>query len=312
LSNYLVDVMPLIDTVATWVLDHLPYDRDDQQLVAILKAKSGSELLIIFLNWQCRLVAPTPRRVLRSGAFDANPIAKQRAVAIAMIIEDIEKGNLLAKYLSRSVSVGFSLPRDPEKKELSRRKDLDLLLNDWGIHHVHISSEVEADGFVKRSGPVMFAIFKPETAYLIDIVGHGDWACERVIRVIVETWPNQGLVNELKGIVGTSRSYTDRERAQLRSAGMSTCVEIDGRVYMASLGISTAGTSTATAMHAMRILRTLKNFDEQTRENPARIVDLIRQHGGEITGELSFAFSFFQNGFGVLETKSRVGIVLSG
>jgi len=304
--------MPLIDTVATWVLDHLPYDRDDQQLVATLMTKGGSELLVIYLNWQCRLVAPSPRKVLRSAAFDANPNAKQRTAAIATIIEDIEKGNLLTKYLSRSVSVGFALPRDPDKKRLSRRKDLDLLLNDWGIHHVHISSDVEADGFVKRSGPVLFAIFKPETAYLIDIVGHGDWACERVIRVIVETWPNQGLVNELKGIVGTSRSYTDQERAEIRAAGISTTVEIDGHVYMPSLGISTAGTSTATAMYAMRILRTLRNFDERARKNSAGIVDLIRQHGGQITGDPTFVFSFFQKGFGVVETKSRVGIVLSG
>ena len=304
--------MQLVDTVATWVLDYLPYDRTDPKLVAALKAKGGPELLVIYLNWHSRLVAAAPRKVLRSAAFDANQINKQRAAAIATIIEDIERGNLLTKYLSRSVSVGFALPRDPEKKQLGRRRDLDLLLNDWGIHHMHISTAIGADGLVKRDGPVIFAIFKPERAYLIDIMGHGEWAREHVIRVIVKTWPNDGLVNELKGVLGTSRSHTDQERAQIREAGLSTFVEFDGHVYLAGLGISTAGTSTAATMHAMRILRALKHFEEQAKANPARIVDLIRQHGGQITGEPALAFSFFENGFGVVETNSRVGIVLSG
>jgi len=275
-SDYLLDVMQLIDTVATWVLDHLPYDRADPKLVALLRAKSGPELLIIYLNWQNRLVAPTPRKVLRSAAFDANPIKRQHAAAIATIVGDIEQGNLLTKYLSRSVGVGFALPPNPKKKQLGRRRDLDLLLNDWGIHHMHTSTAVEADGFVKRGDPVIFAIFKPERAYLIDIMGHGDWAREHVIRVIVNTWPNDGLVHELKGVRGTSRSYTDEERAQVRGAGMSTFIELDGHVYLAGLGISTAGTSTATTMHAMRILRALKHFEEQTTTNPTGIIDLIR------------------------------------
>ncbi len=302
--------MPLVDTIAPWVLDHLPYDRADSDAVAALKAKPGPELLVIYLNWQSRLVATLPRQVLWSRAFDANPVRTERAATVAAIIEDIEQGRLLTKYLSRSVNVGFALPANRSKKQLGRRRDLDLLLNDWGIHHLHISTEVEADCFVKRGGPVIFAIFKPERAYLIDIMDHGDWAREQVIRVIVETWPNDGLVNELKGVLGMSRSYTDKERVQLRAAGMSTFVELDGRVYLPSLGISTAGTSTATTMHAMRILRALKHFEEQAKADPSKIVDLIRRHGGHITGEPAFAFEIFQNGFGVVESNSGVRIVL--
>jgi hypothetical protein len=162
---------------------------------------------------------------------------------------------------------------------LSHRKDLDLLLNDWGIHDLHISSNIEADGFVRRGGPVIFAIFKSDRAYFIDIMQHRDWAREHIIRVILENWPNDGLVNEIKGVVGLSRSYSDDERAKIRAAGISTFVEIDGHVYMPALGITTAGTSTVVSMRAMRILRALKDFDQQMKGTPTKIIDIIREHG---------------------------------
>jgi hypothetical protein len=165
--------MALVHSVATWVLDNLPYDRNDRKVVAALKSKSGAELLVIYMNWRNRLISPEPRAVLKSSAFDANPVVKQRSGEFAEIIDDIEQGRVLTKYLSRSVRVGFALPPHPKRKQLSRRKDLDLLLNDWGIHHLHVSRVVEPDGFVKRGGPVIFAIFKPDRAYLIDVMGHG-------------------------------------------------------------------------------------------------------------------------------------------
>ena len=143
------------------------------------------------MNWRSRLIAPAPRGVLRSTAFDVNPLFKQRVRGISEIISDIEQGRELTRYLSRTVRVGFALPRDPRQKHLGRRQDLDLLLNDWGIHHLHVSTQVESDGFVRRDGPIIFAIFKPNLAYLIDIMKHGDWACEHMIRVIVDTWPNE-------------------------------------------------------------------------------------------------------------------------
>jgi hypothetical protein len=93
-------------------------------------------------------------------------------------------------------------------------------LNDWGIHHLHVSTAVEADGFVERDGPprpLLFAIFKQQRAYLIDVMGHEDFADDRLIRIIFDTWPNDGLVSEVKGILGGVKSYTKEERTKQRS-----------------------------------------------------------------------------------------------
>jgi hypothetical protein len=165
--------MTILDSVRDYVLTNLPHERADPKVVSALAAKSPAELLVIFLNWRNRFVSPTSRKVLRSPAFDANPIVVERSAAVATLVNNIMEGRDLTKYLSRHVAVGFSVAHNANKKHLNRRRDLDLLLNDWGIHHLHISTAIESDGFVARDGPLIFAVFKPLVAYLIEVMNHG-------------------------------------------------------------------------------------------------------------------------------------------
>lgn len=276
------------------MLANLPHDRTNAEVVAALSDMAPAELLVRYINWQNRLISVSPREVLQSPTFAENPLVQARSTTVRKIVKDIERGDDLAKYLSRGIQVGFLLPRDPSKKELHRRRDLDLLLNDWGIHH----------------RPLIFAAFKQRTAYLIDVMSHRDWTNEHLIQVIVRSWPNAGLVFELKGIIPSKQNWTAGERAQLRGAGLSTAVTIDSRSFMPSFGISTAGTSTQASLTAMRILRTLKQFEEKLNANPEEVVKFIRQHGGNVRGDTGFEFSFFNQGFGVIETTGGFPILL--
>jgi hypothetical protein len=283
----------LLESLRNYVLANLPHDRANADVVAALREMAPAEILVKYINWQDRLISASPRTVLQSSNFSENLLVLTRSKTIRKIIKDIERGNDLTKYLSRGVQVGFMLPRDPSKKELHRRRDLDLLLNDWGIHHLHISTTVEADGFVKRDSLLIFAAFKQQTAYLIDVMSHRDWTNEHLIQVIVGSWPNAGLAFELKGIIPPKQTWTAEERAQLRGVGLSTSVTIGGRSFMPSSGISTAGTSTRASMTAMRILRTLKQFEEKLKANPEEVLNFIRQHGGEVQSNPIFEFSLF-------------------
>lgn len=53
----------------------------------------------------------------------------------------------LTPHLSRAVKVAHE-PNGAAAK-LNRRKDRDLLVADWGLHHLHLSTAIEADGFVE-------------------------------------------------------------------------------------------------------------------------------------------------------------------
>jgi hypothetical protein len=302
--------MGLTDSLRNYILTNLPYDRDNPDVIAALRALAPGQLLVTYINWQSRLISASPRRVVRSPIFDKNPATLERSTAIKKIVKDIEQGRDLTKYLSRGVKIGFALPPNPNKKQLNRRQELDLLLNDWGIHHLHISTTVEADGFVERDGPLIFAAFKEQTAYLIDVMSHRDWTNEHLIQVIVRAWPDAGLAFELKGAIPSEQTYTAEERAQLRGVGISTFIKIDGRAFMPSSGISTAGTSARTSLTTTRILRTLKQFEEKVKANPAEVLNFIREHSGNVQGDLAFEFSFFNQGFGVIETTSGFPILL--
>jgi hypothetical protein len=83
-----------------------------------------------------------------------------------------------------------------------------------------------------------------------------------------------------------------------------------GRSFMPSSGISTAGISTRASLTAMRILRTLKQFEEKVKASPAEVLNFIRQHGGTVQGDTAFEFSLFNQGFGVIETTGGFPILL--
>jgi hypothetical protein len=205
----------LSESLRNYVLANLPHDRTNADVVTALREMATAQLLVTYINWQNRFISASPRKVLQSSTFAANPLVQARSKTIRKIAKDIERGNDLTKYLSRGVRVGFSLPRDPGNKELHRRRDLDLLLNDWGIHHLHISTTVEADGFVERDGPLIFAAFKEQTAYLIDVMSHRDWTNDHLIQVIVRSWPNVSsrpskLIQPRKG-----RSYAESDYRHL-------------------------------------------------------------------------------------------------
>jgi hypothetical protein len=131
----------IVDTIPDGVLPNLPYDRSDPAVGAALANKHPAEILCLYLNWRNRLISAQPRSVARSIAFNQNPVAAERTEAISHVVADVEQGNDLTKYLSRRVTMGFALPSKPGvTKNLARLQHLDLLLNEWGIHHLHISA----------------------------------------------------------------------------------------------------------------------------------------------------------------------------
>ena len=75
--------------------------------------------------------------------------------------------------------------------DLKTRRDLDLLIADWGIHHLHLSPE--RDG--RRTGDLLFAVFRPDDAYLLQILPHGNWAELSLLETIVRNWPDGALIN---------------------------------------------------------------------------------------------------------------------
>ena len=301
--------MPLIDrieqSVRQLVLDELPYDHSDPALVSTLKSMSARDLLIRWFNWVHRLVPQAPRQVLQSEEFRANPFVWERQSDIQALIADIEAGADLTKYLSRGVEHGFV---EPGKVKMHRQQDLDFMLSAWDIHHLHISQKLEPDGYVERDALIVFAVFRSDKAYLIDLMTHNDWAREHVIRVIVNNWPNDSLVHEFGGMSG-GRKIGDEERLQLRKRQINTPIEIDGKLYGHPTVMTLAGVSSQAILQADEVMDTLEDFAEEYERDPATI---IAQIGPDVAwpADPDFVVGFHPTAFGVYEVTTGTFIRL--
>lgn len=264
-----------------------------------------SKLLIIYWNWMSRVVPPRHYKVHQSRELRANPLAgdPRYMPALHRIIDLLENAQEVSQHLSRSVTVAYQAK--PEKiTSLAKYRDLDLLLNDWGVHHLHLSTELDSDGFVMRTKPLLFAVFKQDTAYLIDIFDHGGWASDAIPEIILRNWPDAGIIHELP-VLASRESYTDIEKIGLRNAGLTTAYEArDGKVYMFNAGLTTAGTSVHAVQAANQILDRIEWFEKQLVADPAWLEGIMRERGVEPPATRQFTFLFLNSGYGVVEINS--------
>ncbi|MCW3033110.1 MAG: hypothetical protein JWM60_1455 [Solirubrobacterales bacterium] len=203
-----------------------------------------------------------PRAVHVAPQLTADPrAAKVRRDAEALIAK-IEAGEDLTAYLSDRVLE----PRDPgaESQPLSARRDRDLLLAEWGVHHLHLTPGHGPD--------LLFVAFRPDDAYVIGLYSHSDFARKGVLERMVHNWPDSELVHKVSSGLELSQQWSDREHKHLRENGISgPFIEVDGAVWAAaSLGMAMDGTPLLVAHAAMGLAWTLddwrEHLDERLRE----------------------------------------------
>ena len=77
----------------------------------------------------------------------------------------------------------------------------DEFLNDWGIHHLHLGTNLnKKTGFMGRTGPVLFVRFDKEYAYFINIYDHGAWIKQKIIKILHNNWPKTILQFKMKAV----------------------------------------------------------------------------------------------------------------
>lgn len=294
--------MDIEQDIREHVLSALPYDL---ALRPELEAKPPAELLVIYLNWCNRLVPAQPRTVHRSAALIQNPLATTLKADLDQLISEMEQGDDLTSHLSRRVKIGYERGTSGN---FNQRRDLDLMLADWQVHHLHISSAIDPDGFVKRDGPLLFAAFRPDSVYLIDIFPHTAWTREAITNILIDEWPNSGFVREVKGVLSVTNTPSETERGALRGAGISApCIERNGKVYMVGAGgITSAGTAARATMRANHIFKAARNFQQHVTAHPKYIADALKPYGIDAPSEPDFHLYLTNDGVhGIIERKTR-------
>lgn len=281
--------------IRKWGVDTLPYDRNDADIVAEINGKDARKLLIVYHNWMSRHVFATPRKVHPSAAYKGNPVTTQRKADLDALIAKIEKGEELKPHLSTRVETVLEL----SSKKLNRRRDLDLMLIEWEVYHLHVSQQLQPNGFVKRDDPLLFAVFHKADAYLLDVMTHKDFNRDHILEIMVREFPGAGLIHELRNgpgqkILGLAKNYTEEERNTLRKAGINTLVEIDRKVYKPAGGITGAGTSLRASMAADAVIRQTKKMETALRNDPGHFQRLAQKYGLTWPADPSFEFGLLQ------------------
>lgn len=296
------------------MLESLPYDRAKTATSAALQEMSGKQLLHIYLNWFFRSVPQIPRKIQFSNRVLLKELSDTERQALEEICLAIENGESLKKYLSRAVLCGYEKPKG-NKKKLARRRDLDLLFNETCIHHLHLSSEVEGDGFVERSDRLLFVLFRREFAYLINILPHKAehlWASRELFRTIIENWPTEDLLYELVGCMGEQQTNRDDlkdayRHIQLRNAGIMTPISLDDKVYCGAGALSTAGTSMLSLMWSDEIVPKVNWLFEMWEKSPASLQSEMLAKGQFISKDERLAFHINPDGvFGLHASDAQV------
>lgn len=295
--------MDLVEGARQWVLRNLPYDKSDTQLDTYLNGMDAHKALVIYRNWMSRLIRPTPRQVHISQSLQTRLSQSRHAAVVRHIVSDIEQGANLKPYLSKLVNTAVQVPTTPKK--LNRRNDLDLLLTDWGMHHLHLSTTVGPNGFVTRTADLLFAVFRPRDAYLIDIEPHRSWTKKSLIQILHKELPGAKATHVLRGVAGLSYEPTEEEHQQLRNAGGGIAIMIDDEAVWPGGGISTAGTSMMATKDADRLLDQLEAFEEAWEERSKEVRSSFASSGVILPEMPAFEFVCDQTGPGIFEATTK-------
>jgi hypothetical protein len=251
-------------------------------------------LCMYYLNAVKRRIVPKPRTVVRAPGLATNSHAVQHHAAIDAIQREFERGEDMWPRLSRNLD--------------DLRHD-DAMLNDWGIHHLHLGAVGgETDGRAKRSGPILMAFVQGEHAYFVDVLvhgrGHNPWINRDLVEIIHANWPETIRQYRLNAISVTKLS--DEQVNILRRKNATMAVEVKDSTVYAPLGggYMSSGISMQVLMRADRFCATVRSFETWARANADAIREDIRQQRKVELDELRIELRFTDTTIELIETQS--------
>ena len=236
------------------------------------ETESPEQISLKYFNLLKRLIPSYPRQVLVSNKFSC-PVELEMGLEI--IKKKIRNGEDLRPHLSRRIqNLDYNDP----------------LLNDWGIHHLHLGTTLDASGFITRTGPVLFARFDNERAFLINVMEHANWSKQEFIRILHENWPDSIRSFRLDRIWKLTYVPSDTDIKDLRQAKIQTFVQLEEGIVYAPLGggYDRSGRSSDARIQSNCWMKTLENWEKWVRDNYLLLVEQAKHEGVTFGSKLKF------------------------
>ncbi|EJT5912886.1 hypothetical protein N2W46_000129 [Clostridium perfringens] len=250
-------------------------------MMGIKSFSDDKDYIYQYFNLQKRLVSPTPRYIEKSREFVC---PKEYELALKEIKSKIQKGDNITPYMSDSIlNINFN----------------DYLLNDWNIHHFHLTRRFREDGFAKRSDYELFIYFTNDTAYFIQVYPHKKinlYSNKDMIRIIYDNWPQLIESNHLKGVRSMTELLDNQAYSDLRKANISTMVQIKEDLVFAPFGggYMCDGSSMDAVLRRNFWIKTIRTQEHNLVKNIEYILNLIKIKKESVNKNLEFMLLEFK------------------
>jgi hypothetical protein len=243
-------------------------------------------------NLMKRLVSARPRKIHKSAEFDC---PESYRAGLEATERDILQGNNLTPRLSRYIA-------EPEKRRKKPDFDDDLL-NDWGIHHLHLGVTLSSKDVVEGTEYVLLAMFCESDAYLIGIIKHGDWSKQDIIQTVHRNWPETIAVYRVNYGEGLEGRWIDLDITSLREGHVNTLIEVEpGVMYVPpGGGFMTSGISSEVMQSWLLERRQLKRMEEEIKDNIVAIAGQVIEENNGVLPKLRFNLTYVEGKWAVIE-----------
>lgn len=220
-----------------------------------------------YYNLRKRRIEPKPRTVMYSKEF-ACPAGYEKAME--EFTAKIKNGEDLMPFQSQKI----------QKSEYN-----DLLLNDWGIQHFHLTRRFRDDGFAARSQFQIFAYVTEDRFYLIQAYPHDAadlYSKQKMVRILRDNWPEITERFRAEGITHLTEKLDDHAYARIREAHILSLLELgENEVYYPiGGGYSSTGLASSALWQADYWLNRLALFQKLLVDHGEQLGQLIRQMSG--------------------------------
>lgn len=214
---------------------------------------SDEKIGILYFSSQMRLISTKPRNVLISKEFNCPP--------------ELQDG---LESLKLKIKNGDSI-RPNQSRLLKKLNIQDGLLFDWDIHHLHLGTTIESDGFVNRTGPLLYVRFDDDNAYFLNVEDHGAWTMQELLKIIHRNWPESIENFRIKDAIGLETNFSDDDLKGLRNAQVNSLIEVEpGAIYIGpGWGVAASGDSSKAVMDYLDNVRALKQLERKIKDNAA-------------------------------------------
>lgn len=206
-----------------------------------------------------KIISDVSRKIKKSDVFKCPPELIQ---GLEILEDKISKGENINPYQSKGVM---------------DIKENDPLLNDWGIHHLHLGIEKEANTFfIKRTGPLLYAFFSEDTTYLLNIFNHGEWTNKSLLEILDRNWPD--LIAHWQANIIDIKELDSDSMKKMRKAGGTFFTKVNGKIFAPpGGGYTTARTSMRAGIESDHFLMQLRDYENGIKNNERELEKKVKR-----------------------------------